>query len=123
MNLTLDDLLLRFGAREIAELSDHTGRSDVNHDVVNKAIEDAEALARSYYNAAGLYKVPFDAATVGRMADIAVYRLSEEVPTDTRERRYKEAIAWFEMLVRHPGMVQAGGGNDARVGRARLVRG
>lgn len=123
MNLTIDDLLLRFGAREIAELSDHTGRRDVDNDVVNKAIEDAEALARSYYNAAGLVKVPFDAATVGRMADIAAYRLSEDVSTETREKRYKEAIAWFEMLVKHPGMVQADGGKDARVGRARLVRG
>lgn len=123
MTLTLDDLLLRFGAREIAELSDHTGRRDVNLDVVNKAIEDAEALARSYYNAAGLYKTPFDAATIGRMADVAAYRLAEDVPTDARERRYKDAIAWFEMLVKHPGMVQADNGKNARVGRARMVRG
>lgn len=121
MELTLDDLLLRFGAREIAELSDHVGRRDLNHEVVDKAIEDAQALARSYYNAAGLYQVAFDLATVGRMADIAAYRLCEDATTEMREQRYKDAIHWFEMLVKNPGMVQS----DVRktAGRARMVRG
>lgn len=119
MNLSVEDLLLRFGASEIAELSDHTNRRDMDATVVGKAIADAEALARGYYNAAGLNAVAFDAATVARMADIAAYRLCEGGATEIREKRYKDALAWFELLIRHPAMVKT----DTRPSGAKMVRG
>lgn len=124
MNLTLDDLITRFGEQEVAELSDHVGRGVVDVAVVDKAITDAEELARSYYNAAGLHEVPFDAATVAKMADIAMYRLSEDSATEQREKRYQEALTWFEMLVKHPSMVHVPDDKKLSIiGGARMVRG
>lgn len=121
--LTANDLVTRFGEQEVIELSDRENRQNIDYQVVNKAVEDAQELAQSYYNAAGLFGVAFDAATVAKMADVAIYRLCEDGASETRIARHNAAIKWFEYLVEHPSMVKQNGSSKATVGRSRMVRG
>ncbi len=102
MNLTVNDLIIRFGEQEIAELSDHENHREINYQVVNKAIEDAESAGRSRYNAAGLFGVPFNRAAIGKLADMAIFELSENGADEEREKRNAMAIAWFKELEDNP---------------------
>ena len=52
--ITRDDLLERFGEKELIELTDREAYAVINDNVLQKAIEDAEAEAGAYLQAAGL---------------------------------------------------------------------
>lgn len=102
MELTKQILSDRYGEQLLIDLSDKANHAAINDDVINAAIADAGEIAQSYYNAAGLGAYTFDAATVAKMADIAIYRLASDNVTDLQQTRYDQAIKWFDWLVTHP---------------------
>ena len=94
--ITRDDLLERFGEKELIELTDREAYAVINDNVLQKAIEDAEAEAGAYLQAAGLVLKAPPKALVIKTCDIARYYLYENGVTDIVEARYKQAISWFK---------------------------
>lgn len=113
MDLTQQDMIDRFGADIIASLSDKNNHSVIDDDVVAAAITDATEIAKGYYNAAGIGGYVFDANTVAKMADIAMYRLASDNATELQKERRNEAIKWFEFLVNHPSAVSQTNDDDS----------
>ena len=111
------DLITRFGEKEIAELSDKESYSNINYDVVNKAIFDAESEVESYLNAVGLvsrnehgeliYRHALTAPTALtiRLCDMARYYLYEDSVTQLVKDRYEQAIAWLKSVMKNPTML------------------
>ena len=97
--VTKQKLVDLFGADELAQLTDRFGDGDIDDDVLNAAIADAEQLANSYL--APRYTLPLDQALVDasplprRCADLVRYALMSGVPTDEARDRYKDAVAWL----------------------------
>jgi phage gp36-like protein len=121
--ILVTDLLTRFGAEELAQLADRdtprlvtdellsaaaagtdmTGWSDADVDAVSKAvasieqaIEDAQSAIDGYLS--GRYGTPIATppAVVKRLAcDIARYYLYDDHATETVQKRYDAAIAFF----------------------------
>ncbi|HRL00932.1 MAG TPA: DUF1320 domain-containing protein [Vitreoscilla sp.] len=105
--ITRDDLLERFGEKELMELTDREAYAVINDNVLQKAIEDAEAEAGAYLQAAGLVLKAPPKALVIKTCDIARYYLYENGVTDIVEARYKQAISWFKDVVKNPQMLDA----------------
>lgn len=121
------DLIERFGAQELAQLTDREAYQVIDSAVVAHAIADAEAEAESYLRAAGLVArnskgeltyiaaVTPPKALVIKLCDIARYYLHENGTTEVVEDRYKQAIAWLKEVMRNPAMLRGieGGSNPA----------
>ena len=85
--ITRGDLLERFGEKELIELTDREAYAVINDNVLQKAIEDAEAEAGAYLQAAGLVLKAPPKALVIKTCDIARYYLYENGVTDIVEAK------------------------------------
>lgn len=106
--ITRNDLLERFGEKELAERTDREAYQIIDETVLQKAIGDAEAEAGAYLQAAGLVLTTPPKALVIKTCDIARYYLYEDAMVQIVEDRYKQALAWFKDVVRNPKMLDAG---------------
>lgn len=126
--ITLDDLVLRFGEQEIAELSDKNGDygyKEINLNVVNKAIFDAESEVESYLNAVGLVSRNAESqllyvqshiptALIIKTCDIARYYLYDNGVTEIVKQRYEQAITWLKLVMKNPTMLTGVYGDTAQ---------
>lgn len=93
--ITQDDLIARFGAQQLLELSDRESAGQIDAARVAQAIADTCARIDGYL--ASRYPLPL--ATVPQAipplaSDICRYILAER-PTDEMRKRYDDALAWF----------------------------
>lgn len=100
--ITRQDLLDRFGEGELVVLTDREGRGVIDDEVLNRAIEDAEAETAAYIQAAGLMLPSPPKVLVIKVCDIARYYLHDNGETQVVLDRYKQAIAWLRDVVRNP---------------------
>lgn len=101
-----EDLITRFGEREMGQLSQTPDAVDANHPRLLAACEDAAAIADGYLSRAHhlpLRSVP--AALVSATADIARYRLHDDQVREggeggktTIRLRYEDALRWLEAV-------------------------
>lgn len=116
--ITLNDLITRFNKdNELAELTDRDNYADIDITVVNTAIQDAEGIVESYLNAVGLVKrslvgellytggVIVPEALKSKTCDIARWYLHDDQVTTEVQKRYDEAIKWFERVQKNPAML------------------
>ena len=83
-------------------LTDREGRGVIDDEVLNRAIEDAEAETAAYIQAAGLVLPSPPKVLVIKVCDIARYYLHDNGETQVVLDRYKQAIAWLRDVVRNP---------------------
>lgn len=100
--ITRQDLIDRFGEDELVVLTDREGRGVIDDEVLNHAIEDAEAETAAYIQAAGLVLPSPPKVLVIKVCDIARYYLHDNGETQVVLDRYKQAIAWLRDVVRNP---------------------
>lgn len=100
--ITRQDLIDRFGEGELVVLTDREGRGVIDDEVLNRAIEDAEAETAAYIQAAGLVLPSPPKVLVIKVCDIARYYLHDNGETQVVLDRYKQAIAWLRDVVRNP---------------------
>ena len=96
---TAQDMLERFGAREMADASDRAQTGEMDASVVSTACEDASAEVDG--RIARRYSVPLTSAPrlIKLLAcDIARYRLFATRPHEEARRRYEAAIAVLEEI-------------------------
>lgn len=100
--ITRQDLIDRFGEGELVVLTDRESRGVIDDEVLNRAIEDAEAETAAYIQAAGLVLPSPPKVLVIKVCDIARYYLHDNGETQVVLDRYKQAIAWLRDVVRNP---------------------
>lgn len=100
--ITRQDLIDRFGEGELVALTDREGRGVIDDEVLNRAIEDAEAEAAAYIQAARLVLPSPPKVLVIKVCDIARYYLHDNGETQVVLDRYKQAVAWLRDVVRNP---------------------
>ncbi len=110
---TLQDLIDRFGRREIVQLTDRAEPPSgaIDEAVVDRAIADADAEIDSYLMAAG-YALPLDPVptVIRRLApQIVRHLLYEDAETDLVRQRYEDARRVLESIV--AGRVKLGEGD------------
>lgn len=87
------DLIIRFGEEEITQLSDRNRDGAIDVDVLTTALNDADHEIDSYL--AGNYILPLPEVPpllVRLAADIARYRLFDDVVPDEVRNRYTDAV-------------------------------
>ncbi|NJR38533.1 MAG: DUF1320 family protein [Leptolyngbyaceae cyanobacterium CSU_1_4] len=89
----------------------------VEEKILNRALDDADAEADGYLQAAG-YTLPLSSVPLilrNKCCDIARYRLDRNRPRDDVRQRYEDAIAFFKDLVngrvKLPIAMNTGGGD------------
>lgn len=90
----LQDLVERFGERELAQLTDEAGGQAIDAATVARALADADAEIDGYLGAR--YALPLTQVPplVLRLAcDIARYRLYDDGVPATVRQRYEDAVA------------------------------
>lgn len=90
---TVQDLIDRYGEREIAQVSNREGLDVIDTDVVARALGDANAEVHSHV--ATRYRVPFDPVPtllVRLACDIARYRLYDDAVPEEIRNRYTDAV-------------------------------
>lgn len=93
---TQADLIERFGAAEITQLSDRAGLGTLDSAVIDGAIADADAEIDGYLS--GRYALPLAnaPAVMSRLAcDISRYYLFGHDVTDLVKERYDQAIGYL----------------------------
>lgn len=99
---TRQDLVDRFGEREVILLTDRDGSTGmVVDEVLDRAIADAEAEIDGYLG--GRYTVPLDPVptSIRRVAcDLARYYLHDQAPTDVVRQRYEDAVRFLRAVSR-----------------------
>lgn len=106
---TQQDMVNRFGDREVIALTDRDNSGIIDAPVLQSALESADDEINTYL--AGNYALPLSSALpiVRDFAcDIARYRLcsGEVIETEEVRNRYKDAIKFFEKVAR--GLVSLG---------------
>lgn len=94
-----DDLIERFGASELAQLTDKDAGQIVQPDVVSAAIEDASNTIDGYIG--GRYPLPLNnppAVLIKICADIARYNLYDNVIPDVVEKQFKAAMDFVKAV-------------------------
>lgn len=92
---TKQDLVDRFGAEEIAQLTDHSRAGDIDDDVLARALSDADGEIDAHIE--GRYQLPLTTVprALNRIAcDIARYYLYPS-PPDQVKKRYDDAIRFL----------------------------
>lgn len=112
------DLVDRFGADELVELTNRAGGDTIDAAVVAKALADADALIDPYL--AGRYAVPVSPVPpllVRLAADIARFLLHGKAATDSVNRAYDNALKLLAEIARGlaslPGAASPGGASPA----------
>lgn len=103
--ITQDDLIERFGAEEMAALSDHERGTTLNPAVIARAIADAEAEVASYLAPVGLAHITPPKALVIKACDIARYYLHQDGAEGVVKERYEYALRWLKDVMRNPAML------------------
>lgn len=119
--ITQQDLIVAFSEEEIAEVSDHQNHTDIDAQVVAKAITAAEGEALSYLAGAGIAKAVQNAPSEIlklKLCDIARYYLYENGMIDVVETRYNRAVAWLKDVARNPSMLVDADETDAATSNA-----
>lgn len=117
--ITLQDLITRFGERELIQLTNEQMRQDsvIEVAVIDRAISDAVGEVASYLRPAGLvgvnalgniiYKpsatLPSELAL--HICNIARYYLYDNGTTETVEKRYTDATKWLDKVKKDPTML------------------
>lgn len=97
--VTKQQLVERFGADKLAQLTDRFGDGDLDDQVLAAAIADAARSIDAYV--APRYMLPLDqddidASPLSRIAgDLVVYYLQGDLATEDAERRHKEAMGFL----------------------------
>lgn len=99
---TLQDLIERFGERELVGLTDRHNQGVVDEAVVERALVDASGEVDGYVSAAG-YPTPL--APVPRViraycADIARYRLYDDAASEQVTKRYEAAVRFLRAVAK-----------------------
>lgn len=95
MYITRDDLIDRFGEREIANLE----RNINDPQAVQTAINDAVNVIDGYVAASNALPLPIIPASVARVcAVLARYYLYKDKPTPQVRTDYEDAIRWLEQV-------------------------
>lgn len=105
--ITQADLVQRFGERELVNLTDRTAKREIVPDVLQKALNDAEAEVNGYLRAAGFRQpfAPVPYALVVKTCDVCRWYLYENGIPDVVQKRYDNAIAWFKLLIKNPSIL------------------
>ncbi|MCC5644786.1 DUF1320 domain-containing protein [Nostoc sp. CHAB 5824] len=128
MYATAADMTAAFSEQEILELSniDYPDNTTINEDVVNRAIEDAQAQLDSYL--AVRYKVPIvTVPTVLRnyTCDVARYILDKDKPREEVSRRRDLVFYYLKDLAAGkaslPGIVDGTDGSTTDAGSGDVV--
>lgn len=96
---TQADLTDRFGAVELAQLTDRDSGQVIDTAVLDRALADADAEINSYL--ATRYALPLattPTVLVRLAADMARYRLYDERVTDAVRARYQDAVSLLKRL-------------------------
>ena len=105
--ITQADLVQRFGERELVNLTDRTAKREIVPDVLQKAVNDAEAEVNGYLRAAGFRQpfAPVPYALVVKTCDVCRWYLYENGIPDVVQKRYDNAISWFKLLIKNPSIL------------------
>ncbi|WP_028574353.1 gp436 family protein [Desulfonatronovibrio hydrogenovorans] len=98
---TVQDLIKRFGESEMIELTDREHSGEVDHDVAQRALDDAAAEVDGYLGSR--YSLPLSEppAVLSRVtADIARFRLHDTLATEEVRKRYEDARQFLEHVAR-----------------------
>ncbi|HYH17505.1 MAG TPA: DUF1320 domain-containing protein [Azospirillum sp.] len=109
---TLQDLIDRFGADELVQLTDRAAvpTEAIDEVVVGRALDDARRLIDGYVG--GRYRLPLAPVPdlVRRIAcDLARYFLHSNKPTELVKDSYKEAVRLLEKVAAGTVTLQAAG--------------
>ncbi|QDL55305.1 gp436 family protein [Rhodoferax aquaticus] len=121
---TQADMTERFGAVELAQITDRTNGTVIDATVLARALSDADAEVDSYL--AKRYSLPLASTPVVlvRMAaDIARYRLYDDGVPDTVRQRYEDAVSLLKRMASgdvavagsSPAVATTGGSNAVKV--------
>ena len=95
MYITRDELIDRFGQREIERLENNIN----DPQAVQTAITDAVDVVNGYLSAAEALPLPIIPASVKRVAAVMVrYYLYKDKPTEQVRTDYEDAIRWLEQV-------------------------
>ncbi len=95
MYITRDELIDRFGQREIERLENNIN----DPQAVQTAITDAVDVVNGYLSAAEALPLPMIPASVKRVAAVMVrYYLYKDKPTEQVRTDYEDAIRWLEQV-------------------------
>lgn len=98
---TQQDIIERYGQDQLLVLADRDGDGEVDTDVVDRALADADAEIDGYL--ASRYTLPLatESKLLVRLAvDVAVYHLCDDdaMVTDQRRQRYEDAVSQLKRL-------------------------
>jgi phage gp36-like protein len=98
---TQADLADRFGADELAQLTDRAGAGVPDATVVARALADADAEIDAYLGTRYALPLPAVPSVIARLAcDIARFRLWEDRASDEVRRRYEDARRLLDAIAR-----------------------
>lgn len=101
-----EDLITRFGEREIAAISSNDGET-IDETVVATALSDAEDLINSYVSVKYALPLTTVPAALKRIScDFARYFMYKEVIPDELEKKYEQNLAFLKDIAR--GVVSLG---------------
>lgn len=93
------DLIERYGAQDILQLTDHSHTDSIDDDVVSRALADADAEINGYLAARYTLPLTDTPPLVKRLAcEIAYYLLFRALPTELAADRYTKAVAVLKGL-------------------------
>lgn len=101
---TQQNLIDRFGAAEIIQLTDRPDRADpqnagsIDVSVLNQAIADADAEINAHLTSYPLPLTTVPPKLVRIASDIARYYLYDDQMTDTVRQRYEDALAYLKAV-------------------------
>lgn len=105
--ITQDDLLQRFGENELIRLTDRVAKREMVAQVLQKAVDDAEAEVWGYLRVAGFtaafHQPPY--ALVVKTCDVCRWYLYENGIPEVVQKRYDTAIAWLKTVMKNPAML------------------
>ena len=96
---TVQDLIDRYGETEIMEITDRDQTGAVDETVAGRAIDDASAEVDGYIGSR--YDLPLASppAVLTRItADIARYRLYDNMATEEVRKRYEDALRFLKSV-------------------------
>ncbi len=96
---TLETMVERFGSDELTQRTDRAGTGEMDAQVMDRALADADAEVNGYLAvryALPLVGVPTALARVA--ADIARYRLYDDGVPETVRKRYEDAVALLKRI-------------------------
>jgi len=101
MYATLQDLIDRFGEREILLLTDRENTGQIMAGLVDRALSDGSAAIDGYLG--GRYKLPLESVPVRLVrvcCDITRYYLYDDHPPEAVTQLYRDSMDWLRALAK-----------------------